>query len=125
MTCHAQPRPCLALTSGYASTDVAQPSSTSSLQASGWVQTERYHALAEERKRDKEQAKSRRDKLQTVKDIEARAEAGNLPAVAKPSAAQLADAQLLRHEACPPRSWRQHTADTALCHVLSSWNVLF
>lgn len=66
------------------------------------VQTERYHALAEERKRDKENAKSRRDKMQTLKDIEARAEADNLPMDVKPSAAQLADAQLLRHEASLP-----------------------
>lgn len=66
------------------------------------MQTERYHALAEERKRDKENAKSRRDKMQTLKDIEARAEAENLPMDVRPSAAQLADAQLLRHEAPVP-----------------------
>ena len=68
------------------------------------LQTERYHAMAEERKRDKEHAKTRRDKMQTLKDIEARAEAENLPTDVKPSAAQLADAQTLRNEACPRAS---------------------
>eukprot|EP00892_Ulva_mutabilis_P000579 jgi/Ulvmu1/10521/UM064_0059.1 len=62
------------------------------------LHTERYHAMAEERKRDKEHAKTRRDKIQTLKDIEARADADNLPTDVKPSAAQLADARTLRNE---------------------------
>lgn len=62
------------------------------------AQTERVHSQAEERKREKENAKVRRDKLQTLRDIEARSEAENLSSDAKPTAAEMAEAQSLREE---------------------------
>lgn len=64
----------------------------------GVVQAERVHSQAEERKREKENARVRRDKLQTLRDIEARAEAENLSSDAKPTAAEMAEAQSLREE---------------------------
>jgi hypothetical protein len=64
----------------------------------GKVQTERVHSQAEERKREKETARVRRDKLQTLRDIEARAEAENLSVDAKPTAAEMVEAQSLREE---------------------------
>jgi hypothetical protein len=62
------------------------------------MQTERVHSQAEERKREKENARVRRDKLQALRDIEARAEAENLSPDAKPTAAELAEAHSLREE---------------------------
>lgn len=63
-----------------------------------WLQTERVHSQAEERKREKENVRVRRDKLQALRDIEARAEAENLSSDTKPTAAELAEAQSLREE---------------------------
>lgn len=60
------------------------------------------HSQAEERKREKENARVRRDKLQTLRDIEARAEAENLSSDAKPTAAEMAEAQSLREEVPGP-----------------------
>jgi Flp pilus assembly protein TadB len=84
------------------------------------MQAERYQSQAEERKREREHARARKDKLQTLRDIEARAEAENLSSDAKPTTAELQEAQSLREEVRGGGS-RLHACGAccaALCAVL-------
>lgn len=60
------------------------------------AQTEKFHAQAVDRKREKEASRQRRDQLQAIRDLEARAEAENLSRDVKPSYQELADARALR-----------------------------
>lgn len=62
------------------------------------VQADLNQAQADERKREKEGARVRRDKLQAARDIEANAEAPNLPAEVRPTADEVAAAQALRQD---------------------------
>lgn len=63
------------------------------------VQTEKYHQQAVDRKKEKEAAKARKDKLQRIRDIEARAEVDNsLQRDTRPAPEDLADARALREQ---------------------------
>ena len=82
-------------------TDVTSVRGTS---ARACVQTDMHQAGLEERRREKERARVRRDKLQAARDIDFRAEAANLSAELKPTAEELAGAAALRAQVrpCPP-----------------------
>jgi hypothetical protein len=62
------------------------------------VQAEKAQAQADERKREKEAARLRRERLQMARDIEARAEAPNVPEAHRPTEEELASARLLREK---------------------------
>ena len=62
------------------------------------LQTEKYHQQAVDRQKEKQTAKVRKDQLQRIRDLEARAEAENLSRDAKPKPEELAKARAQRDQ---------------------------
>ena len=62
------------------------------------LQTDMAAAQAEERRREKEAARVRRERLAAARDIELNSEAPNLPAEARPSAEEVAAARAMREQ---------------------------
>jgi hypothetical protein len=71
------------------------------------MQAEKAQAQADERKREKEAARLRRERLQVARDVEARAEAPNVPEALRPSEEELGNARLLREQVSAARG-NQH-----------------